>query len=85
MKAIAQGASERNISVVIAKRDVTKALNAVHERFFEKQLKLINLFITGVGTVGSKLLNILNQQKDYFEEELRLQLRVCAISNSKKM
>lgn len=85
VKAIAQGASERNISVVIAKRDVTKALNAVHERFFEKQLKLINLFITGVGTVGSKLLNILNQQKNYFEEELRLQLRVCAISNSKKM
>lgn len=85
VKAIAQGASERNISVVISKRDVTKALNAVHERFFEKQLKLINLFITGVGTVGSKLLNILSQQKDYFEEELRLQLRVCAISNSRKM
>ena len=85
VKAIAQGASERNISVVISKKDVTKALNAVHERFFEKQLKLINLFITGVGTVGSKLLNILNQQKDYFEEELRLQLRVCAISNSRKM
>jgi aspartokinase/homoserine dehydrogenase 1 len=48
IRAIAQGASERNISAVINQRDVKKA-NTLHERFFEDNTKQLNLFVMGVG------------------------------------
>ncbi|MDY8135809.1 bifunctional aspartate kinase/homoserine dehydrogenase I [Aquimarina sp. 2201CG5-10] len=85
IRAIAQGASEKNISVVIEKKDIKKALNTLHERFFEVKTKQLNLFITGVGNVGGKLLSQLEQQKKYLKEKLRLKIRVVAVSNSKKM
>ena len=85
IRAIAQGASERNISVVIAKKDINKALNSLHEAFFEISTKQLNLFITGVGNVGSKLLEQLQQQANYLKENLRLKIRVVALSNSRKM
>ena len=64
IKAIAQGASERNISIIIEERNTQKALNTIHESFFETKIKELNLFITGVGNVGSKLLEQINQQKE---------------------
>ena len=54
VKAISQGASERNISAVIEKKNINKALNTLHEKFFQKNIKEINLFITGVGNVGGE-------------------------------
>jgi aspartokinase/homoserine dehydrogenase 1 len=48
IRAIAQGASERNISAVINQRDVKKALNTLHERFFEDNTKQLNLFVMGL-------------------------------------
>ncbi|WP_299897059.1 bifunctional aspartate kinase/homoserine dehydrogenase I [uncultured Aquimarina sp.] len=85
IRAIAQGASEKNISVVIGKKDIKKALNILHERFFEVKTKQLNLFITGVGNVGSKLLSQLEQQKSYLKDKLRLKVRVVGISNSRTM
>ncbi len=85
IRAIAQGSSERNISAVIAKKDVTKALNTLHEQFFEVPSKELNLFVTGVGNVGSKLLDQLKKQESYLLEKLRLKVRVLAVSNSRKM
>jgi bifunctional aspartokinase / homoserine dehydrogenase 1 len=85
IRAIAQGSSERNISAVIASTDVKKALNVLHEEFFETTYKQVNLFIAGVGNVGSKLLAQLQQQQQYLQEQLRLQVRVIGIANSKKM
>ncbi len=85
IRAIAQGASERNISIVIDKKNTQKALNSIHESFFEAQTKELNLFITGVGNVGSKLLEQIHRQFKYLLENLRLKIRVIAISNSKKM
>ncbi|WP_109300833.1 bifunctional aspartate kinase/homoserine dehydrogenase I [Aquimarina sp. AU474] len=85
IRAIAQGASEKNISVVIEKKDIKKALNTLHERFFEVKTKQLNLFITGVGNVGSKLLEQLDQQKMYLKDKLRLKIRVVGLSNSRKM
>ena len=52
IRAIAQGASERNISIIIDKKNVVKAINTLHESFFESQIKELNLFVTGVGTVS---------------------------------
>ncbi|RUA10669.1 MAG: bifunctional aspartate kinase/homoserine dehydrogenase I [Flavobacteriia bacterium] len=85
IRAIAQGASERNISAVIKKDDVKKALNSLHETFFEENIKQLNLFVMGVGNVGSKFLQQIRQQKKYLKEELKLNIRVIGISNSRKM
>ena len=85
IRAIAQGASERNISAVIHKNDVKKALNSLHEQFFEIKTKQINLFITGVGNVGERLIEQIKQQKDYVKENFKISLRVAGLSNSRKM
>ena len=85
IRAIAQGSSERNISTVIAKKDVKKALNTLHEQFFEVPSKELNLFITGVGNVGGKLIAQLKHQENYLLDKLRLKIRVMGLSNSRKM
>lgn len=85
VRAIAQGSSERNISAVISVKDVKKAVNVLHEEFFETTYKQINLFISGVGNVGRKLLAQIKEQKNYLKEEMKLQLRVVALANSRKM
>ena len=85
VRAIAQGSSERNISAVIASVDVKKAINVLHEEFFENTYKQVNVFLTGVGNVGSKLLAQLEQQQQYLQQHLRLQLKVVGMANSKKM
>lgn len=84
VRAIAQGSSERNISAVISTTDVRKAINVLHEEFFETSYKQINIFIAGAGNVGSKLLRQLNQQQKFLRDHLRLQVRVVGIVNSKK-
>lgn len=85
IRAIAQGSSERNISAVIASSDVKKAINALHEEFFETTYKQVNLFIAGAGNVGSRLLAQLKQQQQHLLEDLRLQVRIAGIANSRKM
>jgi len=85
VRAIAQGSSERNISAVIATGDVKKAINVLHEEFFENTYKQVNIFLTGVGNVGSKLLAQLQQQQKYLQQHLRLQLKVVGVANSKNM
>jgi aspartokinase/homoserine dehydrogenase 1 len=85
IRAIAQGASEKNISAVINKRDAKKALNILHEQFFEERIKQLNLFVTGVGNVGERFLAQVHQQKEFLKENLKLNIRVIGISNSRKM
>lgn len=85
IRAIAQGSSERNISAVIAFTDVKKAINVLHEEFFETTYKQVNLFIVGTGNVGSKLLKQLHQQQKYLQKHLRLQMNVVGLANSRKM
>jgi len=85
IRAIAQGASEKNISAVVRKSDAKKALNTLHEQFFEEKLKQLNLFVTGVGNVGERFLAQIAQQSDYLKEQLKLNIRVIGIANSKKM
>ncbi len=85
IRAIAQGASEKNISAVILQSDVKKALNTLHEQFFESKTKQLNVFITGVGNVGEKLVQQIKQQRKYLKENLKISLRVAGLSNSRKM
>jgi aspartokinase/homoserine dehydrogenase 1 len=85
VRAIAQGSSERNISAVVAAADVKKAINVLHEAFFSTTYKQVNLFITGAGNVGRRLIDQLRQQQTYLQEQLRLQVRVIGLANSRKM
>ena len=76
---------DRNISIIIDETNAKKALNALHESFFEKDLKDIHIFITGVGNVGGYLIQQIKDQKDFISENLGLNLKILGISNSKKM
>jgi aspartokinase/homoserine dehydrogenase 1 len=81
INAIAQGASERNISFVIGSDQHIRALNVIHQAFFEKR-KTLSLVVVGVGNIGSALLKQLHQQKKYLIAQ-GYDIRVVAISNSK--
>nr|MCU0239303.1 aspartate kinase [Pyrinomonadaceae bacterium] len=83
VRAIAQGSSERNISAVIETKDVKKAVNVIHEAFFESSIKQVNVFIAGIGNVGKKLLTQLSQQATFLEEKLHLNINVVSLANSK--
>ena len=85
VRAIAQGSSEKNISVVISENDVKKAVNVLHEEFFESEVKQVHLYICGVGNVGSKLMQQIYSQNQYLKENLLMNLRVAGITNSTKM
>ncbi|MCC6288226.1 MAG: bifunctional aspartate kinase/homoserine dehydrogenase I [Chitinophagaceae bacterium] len=85
VRAIAQGSSERNISAVVSTKDVRKAINVLHEEFFETTNKQIHLFIAGVGNVGSKLMSQLKQQHEWLAKHLRLNIKVIGLANSRKM
>lgn len=82
--AIAQGSSERNISAIISSKNVRKAVNTLHEAFFSDGNKQINVYVAGVGTVGSRLVEQLRTQADHLAEELRLNVRVVGVANSKR-
>lgn len=84
VKAIAQGSSERNISAVIHKSDLKKALNTLHESFFLSEVKKINLFVVGVGNVGKAFLSQVQQQQRMLVKEFRLNIQVVGIANSRK-
>lgn len=81
----AQGSSERNISVVIDKKDEAKALNSVHDIFFLSDYYVLNLFIVGVGLIGSELLRQIQQQAAYLREKQFVDLQVVALANTRKM
>lgn len=83
--AIAQGASERNISIVINKKDEEKALNVIHEKFFDSAIKNVHLFIAGIGNVGIEFINILFAQKEQLIKEYKINLKIIGVANSKQL
>lgn len=85
VRAIAQGSSEKNISAVLSASDVKKAINVLHEEFFETTYKQLNVFIAGTGNVGGKLLAQIKKQYQYLQGDLRLQIQVIGLANSKKI
>ena len=83
--AIAQGASEQNISWVVKKSDLRKTLNVVHESFFLSPFIELNIFLVGIGTVGRDLIKQISHQQQKLQKEHRLKLRICGVANSRKM
>jgi aspartokinase/homoserine dehydrogenase 1 len=84
VRAIAQGSSERNISVVIDARQTTRALRSVHARFYLSP-HTISIGLVGPGVVGSVLLEQIASQAPRLLRDFRLDLRVRALMTSKKM
>jgi aspartokinase/homoserine dehydrogenase 1 len=83
--ATAQGSSELNISVVIKKKSLKKALNVIHDGFFLSTFKEVNLFIAGTGVVGSSLLKQLLKQRDLLLKNYSLKVNLMGLTNSQKM
>lgn len=81
---VAQGASETNISFVLHKDYLRKALNVIHDSFFLSEYKELNLFICGVGTVGGKLIEQIRSQRERLKETHRIKLNVVGIASSRK-
>lgn len=79
--AIAQGASELNISVVISNVDKIKALTSIHEMFFLSDVKTVNVFVVGTGTIGGALLKQINAQRSTLVQKNGIDVKVAGISN----
>lgn len=82
--ACAQGASETNISFVIAVESLRKALNVIHDSFFLSDYQVLNIFVAGVGLVGRNLLDQIRQQQLKLQQDNSLQIRIVGITNSRK-
>lgn len=80
--AIAQGASERNISFVIDESNKTRALNVIHQAFFEPR-KRLSLVIVGVGNIGKAIIRQLHQQQHKLRDQ-GFELRICGVADSKR-
>jgi bifunctional aspartokinase / homoserine dehydrogenase 1 len=84
VRAIAQGASERNISAVVDGADMQRALRAVHAGFYLSN-QTLSIGVIGPGLVGSALLNQLAEERDRLHEQFNTDLRVRAITTSRHM
>ncbi|HEY1025100.1 MAG TPA: bifunctional aspartate kinase/homoserine dehydrogenase I [Sphingobacteriaceae bacterium] len=85
VRAIAQGSSEYNISVILQRDDLSKALNAVHEAFFTQLKKTLHVFCVGTGQIGSTLFRQLHAHADFLKRHNDIQVRVTGICNTRKM
>ena len=84
VKAIAQGSSERNISAVVERADITRALRAVHSGFTLSS-NTLSIGIVGPGSVGSVLLKQMAGEVERLRKEFRLDLRVRGLARSSRM
>jgi len=85
VRAIAQGSSEYNISVIISKSDLSKAVNAVHDAFYSDLKKTLHVFCLGTGNIGKTLFSQLQEQMPFLADNNDLQVKIMGISNTRKM
>ena len=84
VRAIAQGASERNISVAVASVDATRALHAAHSAFWLSP-QTLSVGIIGPGHVGRALLSQLAASLPRLRAQSRLDVRLRAVGDSRRM
>jgi aspartokinase/homoserine dehydrogenase 1 len=82
VSAIAQGASERNISCVVNASQQFRALNVIHQGFFETR-KALDLVVVGAGNIGSALLRQLSERRSFLLQQ-GFDVKVIALANSKR-
>ncbi len=85
--AIAQGSSELNVSLVIQKQFLKKALNVLHDSLFlsRDRQKTLNIFLVGTGLVGGALLKIIHERKEFIAEKIHAKLKVIGLINIDNM
>ncbi len=81
--AIAQGSSERSISVVVSNDDATTGVRVTHQMLFNTD-QVIEVFVIGVGGVGGALLEQLKRQQTWLKQK-HIDLRVCGVANSRAL
>ncbi|KAM0821157.1 hypothetical protein ACQ4PT_048276 [Festuca glaucescens] len=84
VRAIAQGCSEYNITVVLKQEDCVRALRAAHSRFFLSKTTLA-VGIIGPGLIGATLLNQLREQVAVLKENMNIDVRVIGITGASRM
>lgn len=84
IRAIAQGATGRSISCIVDADDTYAAVRAVHS-IFNFAHQEVSLLILGRGTVGSHLLEQIQQQRTFLREEHDIELRVVGLASSQKL
>jgi aspartokinase/homoserine dehydrogenase 1 len=84
VRAIAQGSSELNISVVVAERDHTRALRAIHDAFFFPTVRSVKVFIAGVGRVGGALVDQILTEADDLKARTGIGIAVAGVADSRR-
>ena len=82
--ALAQGASESNISFVVERKFLRKSLNVIHDGFFLSEFQELNLFVCGIGTVGGQLIEQIASQQEKLKNENNLKINIVGIARSTK-
>ncbi|MCP9292687.1 bifunctional aspartate kinase/homoserine dehydrogenase I [Gracilimonas sediminicola] len=85
IRAIAQGSTELNITVVIDKKDLKKSLNSIHESFFLSDRRKLHLFMIGVGNVGQVFIEQVKAQQEYLAKKHNLDVYIAGLANSRQM
>jgi len=83
VRAIAQGSSELNISLVVRSADEVKAVNAIHDAFFVPGWRRVEVALAGVGRVGRAWLEQVATRADALESERRIRLRLVGVADSR--
>jgi aspartokinase/homoserine dehydrogenase 1 len=84
IKAISQGSSELNISFVIHQNDLRKTLRLLHQSLFNIEVRRLHIYMAGTGSVGSRLLEMIESNNEYFTNK-NIDLQICGLINSRKM
>ncbi|MCR4860446.1 MAG: bifunctional aspartate kinase/homoserine dehydrogenase I [Bacteroidales bacterium] len=82
--ALAQGATESNISFIVERRQLRKSLNVIHDNFFLSEYQELNLFVCGIGTVGGKLISQIAHQQGPLMRSRGLKINIVGIARSTK-
>lgn len=83
--AIAQGSSELNISAVIERDELSKALNVVHDSLLLSPVKTFNVMFAGTGNIGKELFKQLKREEENLEKNHQIKINVVGVTNSRKM
>ncbi|WP_028123005.1 bifunctional aspartate kinase/homoserine dehydrogenase I [Epilithonimonas tenax] len=83
--AIAQGSSELNISAVIERNELSKALNVVHDSLLLSPVKTFNVMFAGTGNIGKELFKQLKREQENLKRNHQIKINVVGVANSRKM
>lgn len=79
VSAVTFGTLEMNLSFVVERSQLRKALNVLHDSFFLSEYREVNLFVCGTGTVGHSLLEQIAAQREKLMRERHLKINLVGV------